>query len=613
MTMSKIYLLLGIVVVLGLGGVFLSGGGTDTLTALATLKKPDPFSATAISASQISLNWVDTNSSEDGYQIYRRKEGVSSFSLIVTAPQNSTNYQDQQGLSTSTKYYYKARAVRGGSNSTYSVVANATTLASNPISTPIPTSTSTPEDTIAPTLSINSPAQGSSFYAGQTVIISASSTDNVQVSRVVFSGGTTFVPETTDTTLPYSLSVPVTSVSALGQHCFSVFAYDTSENRTTGGPRCFNVVAIPTPSPNLTAIAPTLFGHIFPYSPKSGDSTSLGSQINNITNSFATSTQARLRIDVNYGGTSSWDILPANKTVPALSAYATTSVLWSNVWIAVPGDHRVEVCADILNNVSETNESDNCFTYALHVDSPIPNLIATFPTSFGYIIPLSPKSGDSMSLGSQVQNITSVYATSSQARIRIDVNRDTSPGWDVFPANRLVPALSAYATTTVMWSNVWIAVPGNHNVEICADILNNVSESNEGDNCFVYGFSVPTPLPDLKGIGHYLAPLPLTIGNPVVLGLKIQNAANAFATSSQARLRIDLNFDGYSTSTPTWDILPANRLTTPLGAYSSTTVIWPDNIMLPTGSHNVELCADATNIIAESIEGNNCYGFILSL
>lgn len=152
MSMSKIYLLLGVVVVLGLGGVYLMGGGNDALTAIAKLSPPSSLTAVAISPAQINLSWTDINTGEGGYEIYRSLNGSNGFKLIATAPQNSTSYSDQQGLSISTTYYYRSRAINGGSRSTYSSIASATTLATYvPTPTPTPTPATTPTPILTPT------------------------------------------------------------------------------------------------------------------------------------------------------------------------------------------------------------------------------------------------------------------------------------------------------------------------------------------------------------------------------------------------------------------------------------------------------------------------------
>ena len=80
------------------------------------------------------------------------------------------------------------------------------------------------------------------------------------------------------------------------------------------------------------------------------------------------SSQTRLRIDINNNGT--YDVLPANQTTTGLAAGATQVENWTNAWTAQAGTHRFEVCADINNVITESNETDNCTTQTFIVSPP---------------------------------------------------------------------------------------------------------------------------------------------------------------------------------------------------------------------------------------------------
>ncbi len=81
--------------------------------------------------------------------------------------------------------------------------------------------------------------------------------------------------------------------------------------------------------------------------------------------------QTRLRLDLNNDG--SYDTTFANQSTAALAAGAIETETWSNAWTAVAGTHRFEICADINNNVSESNESNNCLTQTFTVVNPMIN------------------------------------------------------------------------------------------------------------------------------------------------------------------------------------------------------------------------------------------------
>lgn len=94
---------------------------------ITPLNAPSNLTATAISSSQINLNWTDNSSAEDGFKIERRIEG-GTFSQIATVGANVTTYSNT-GLSANTTYYYRVRAYNTAGNSDYSTEASATTQA----------------------------------------------------------------------------------------------------------------------------------------------------------------------------------------------------------------------------------------------------------------------------------------------------------------------------------------------------------------------------------------------------------------------------------------------------------------------------------------------------
>jgi len=89
--------------------------------------------------------------------------------------------------------------------------------------------------------------------------------------------------------------------------------------------------------------------------------------------------------------------------------------------------------------------------------------------------------GSSVTFTGSIKNNGTVSAGSSSARWKIDGNPLNSP---------TVNSLSAGSLQSVSSSPPWIASSGNHFIELCADINNNVSESNEGNNCIGRSFTV---------------------------------------------------------------------------------------------------------------------------
>jgi hypothetical protein len=75
---------------------------------ITALNPPTYLSATALSNTQIRLNWVDNSNSESGFKIYRHGNEASFVQVGQTGPNVST-FVDS-GLNTATKYWYEVRA-----------------------------------------------------------------------------------------------------------------------------------------------------------------------------------------------------------------------------------------------------------------------------------------------------------------------------------------------------------------------------------------------------------------------------------------------------------------------------------------------------------------------
>jgi gliding motility-associated-like protein len=87
--------------------------------------KPASLIASSLSATGIRLNWIDNSTNETGFEIERSSDGTN-FTLFTTVAANASTYTNI-GLTTSTAYYYRIRAIGSAGNSGYSNIANATT------------------------------------------------------------------------------------------------------------------------------------------------------------------------------------------------------------------------------------------------------------------------------------------------------------------------------------------------------------------------------------------------------------------------------------------------------------------------------------------------------
>ncbi|PWB67958.1 hypothetical protein C3F09_12555, partial [candidate division GN15 bacterium] len=97
---------------------------------------PSGLTATAYSQYQINLAWSDNSSNEAAFEIERSTAGSGGpFTLRATVNAGIVAYNDT-GLTPSTQYWYRVRAVNGGGASSYSNVADATTPSPNPPEAP---------------------------------------------------------------------------------------------------------------------------------------------------------------------------------------------------------------------------------------------------------------------------------------------------------------------------------------------------------------------------------------------------------------------------------------------------------------------------------------------
>jgi len=160
--------------------VFLLALFFPAVASAAQLTAPNPFSAVAVSTSEIDLSWTDSNdklvqSSITGFSIERSLNATTGFVPIATTSKNTFTYKNT-GLASSTTYYYRVRTLgRNGVVSPYSSVVSATTFTTGAIA-----------DVAPPVVSISMPANGMVYSVPQTINLVASASDDVGVTKVEF-------------------------------------------------------------------------------------------------------------------------------------------------------------------------------------------------------------------------------------------------------------------------------------------------------------------------------------------------------------------------------------------------------------------------------------------
>ncbi|MBK7680529.1 MAG: DNRLRE domain-containing protein [Chitinophagaceae bacterium] len=94
---------------------------------------PTSLTILPISSTVLQLNWTDNSTDETGFQIERSTTGAGGpFSLFTTVGANIITYNNT-GLSPSTNYCYRVRAINGGLSSAYTTIECVTTMSSGPV------------------------------------------------------------------------------------------------------------------------------------------------------------------------------------------------------------------------------------------------------------------------------------------------------------------------------------------------------------------------------------------------------------------------------------------------------------------------------------------------
>jgi hypothetical protein len=142
------------------GNVFGQGDFDDiglTAGTVSAPAAPSGLTATAASASQINLAWTNNANNQTGFQIDQAtNSGFTQNLTTATVAANATSYS-ATGLSASTTYYYRVRAINSAGDSANSNTASATTLVNS--STPIS----------VPNYSFENPAQANGGYSNNNV------------------------------------------------------------------------------------------------------------------------------------------------------------------------------------------------------------------------------------------------------------------------------------------------------------------------------------------------------------------------------------------------------------------------------------------------------------
>jgi hypothetical protein len=92
-----------------------SNYSNEASAVITSLVAPSSLAVSVISDSDAALTWVDTSSSESGFEIWKKEGNAGTWQKLTTVGTNITSYTDK-GLSQNTTYYYKVRSYINTSN-----------------------------------------------------------------------------------------------------------------------------------------------------------------------------------------------------------------------------------------------------------------------------------------------------------------------------------------------------------------------------------------------------------------------------------------------------------------------------------------------------------------
>jgi subtilase family serine protease len=177
--------------------------------------------------------------------------------------------------------------------------------------------------------------------------------------------------------------------------------------------------------------------------------------------------------------------LKGTQAVPALNAGQTFSLLVTlevRALETLPGQYKVQACADGGKDVTESNEDDNCLTSSgiVKVVGP-PDLVVTQVTVRN--APLTVARGGSLTITAALKNLGEGSAAGSTMKYLL-VHTVTGATKNL-NGTQAYPALNTGSSTSIQKVvTIFLDTPvGTYNVQACADSGEIVPEVSETNNC----------------------------------------------------------------------------------------------------------------------------------
>ena len=267
------------------------------------------------------------------------------------------------------------------------------------------------------------------------------------------------------------------------------------------------------------------------------------------------------------------------------------------------GSYYVLFVADYLNELAETDETNNVASHPLQVATPIPDLV---PLQV-YLSPVASAPGSALGAnfllknqgtGTAASSPTGYYLSTDAVFDAADVPLLTEPG-----------GLLAVGQT-VSRSTGTIPIPtgvalGSYYVLLVADPLNAVAESDETNNVTSRPFQLTAPFVDLLPVRPELSVAMGAPGTALQATCQVLNQGNIASATSSLGIFLSAN-TVFDVNDVRLTIITGPGLNGPGGIYLGANVVVPTGT--PAGSYYVLFVADPLNGQVESDETNNVLG-----
>lgn len=272
-----------------------------------------------------------------------------------------------------------------------------------------------------------------------------------------------------------------------------------------------------------------------------------------------------------------------------------------------PGNYNLLVCLDDRNEISESDEVNNCQAITLTISNPVPDLIIN-----QFVTPAAMYLGDSQTVRFTVYNQGFLKANPFKARLSISSTPSSGATSSVL-AIVDIPELGSNATIeSVVRVSVndlkWLGRPY---FMVCADTETSIKEADETNNCRDNQTWVREPLADLKLLAKSIPSTPLARGSSFQLPIILTNIGKTNAPASETEIYISDKSLLKTSSSAIVTIAKLDSVNKGDTLRKNLDLTLPDRVT--AGNYYLNVCTDYPSKIKEVSETNNCQSYKLQI